>query len=933
MRNTIMTVSTAGSKISIDNDNVDEYEGHDIVKISSKPFSSLPLFLPKYLDYDPETNMVSKISTIDNLTKKELQEGEDEESEQSNHHHLRLVPNAGLEMLQEWNKDDSDNTNKNTKQSKSSKQQKQISVIACVGPYRTGKSFLVSRFLKDSNAFEIGPTLEGCTRGIWISTSALRDKSTGVFKLILDCEGLGDPLVLEELQQATNNTGNFAKAGEGGEQDNEKTNEEEPEDAMSHDARIALTSLLLSNVFLFNTTSHPDRGSLQFLNYLDTIRKRIPNTTSQSQRNFPNFVWVFRDFFLQLPYRRKIATEANRNEEPPQQYTLKEYMLERVLQVSPSSSSQRGGAKRISPRGAAQWMDAVEGNVVDSLLTDFASLEILSVGYPQRQGGYQFTAEEMSTLGDIPWDDLDETFQAEVQSVLRHCLTMANTPFSLSSGETPNAWRSLGNWFAGRHGTATPATHNSGGIEVYTKWCETVVDLVNSQGIIPNLPDLQHQLLESMAEERVAQAVKSYEQELKDFLNQDCPVYNEGNNNTAGGDQSAFLSYLVETNNLQGVAESEELLAKSVFAMERLREELLESITSASILHTSLQQLQDQCCGDGHENDDGLDLPNTTHPSMASTATVLGRIQQENRERSLVACRVLAQQFYAPFQNSIRDPETTGNAVLSVEEFDSAFGNIQDWYYDHARGPTIDMVCQDHLVEPSVKDRQVFQTLQSQKGLLANALAQQTKLSEDVASKNEMVQQLQDNITQIQEQSTEAIETLQSQHAQKLEEVLAKQKEENQAKLRALEDELQSELRTQKEILELEQQARAKEIDLLQTQAETRLSAEIALRDERIKREHELHESELAKIKEVADERMAKEIASAEEQRKREREAIESEMTKKLQEAERKMQEELKQKQEELQKAKEILEAKEREKSALLERVEQAENDKCCIVM
>ena len=112
-----MTVSTAGSKISIDNDNVDEYEGHDIVKISSKPFSSLPLFLPKYLDYDPETNMVSKISTIDNLTKKELQEGEGEESEQSNHHHLRLVPNAGLEMLQEWNTDDSDNTNKNAKQS------------------------------------------------------------------------------------------------------------------------------------------------------------------------------------------------------------------------------------------------------------------------------------------------------------------------------------------------------------------------------------------------------------------------------------------------------------------------------------------------------------------------------------------------------------------------------------------------------------------------------------------------------------------------------------------------------------------------------------------------------------------------------------------------------------------------------------------------
>ena len=42
---------------------------------------------------------------------------------------------------------------------------------------------------------------------------------------------------------------------------------------------------------------------------------------SSNRRNFPAFLWVFRDFFLQLPTRRE-------NGKP---YTLEEYMMERVL--------------------------------------------------------------------------------------------------------------------------------------------------------------------------------------------------------------------------------------------------------------------------------------------------------------------------------------------------------------------------------------------------------------------------------------------------------------------------------------------------------------------------------------------------------------------------------------------------------------------------
>ena len=65
-----------------------------------------------------------------------------------------------------------------------------------------GKSLLLSRFLKDSKAFALGPTLEGCTKGIWISTNAIVSKETGHYNFLLDCEGAGDPLEGDEAGNA-----------------------------------------------------------------------------------------------------------------------------------------------------------------------------------------------------------------------------------------------------------------------------------------------------------------------------------------------------------------------------------------------------------------------------------------------------------------------------------------------------------------------------------------------------------------------------------------------------------------------------------------------------------------------------------------------------------------------------------------------------------
>jgi len=44
-----------------------------------------------------------------------------------------------------------------------------IGVIAVAGMYRTGKSYLLNRMLLDrSKGFGVGPTINPCTKGVWI---------------------------------------------------------------------------------------------------------------------------------------------------------------------------------------------------------------------------------------------------------------------------------------------------------------------------------------------------------------------------------------------------------------------------------------------------------------------------------------------------------------------------------------------------------------------------------------------------------------------------------------------------------------------------------------------------------------------------------------------------------------------------------------------
>ncbi len=68
-----------------------------------------------------------------------------------------------------------------------------IAIICVAGPYRTGKSFLLNRMLgkqgPDSIGFEIGSTVQSCTRGLWVWGRPIK-VNEDLHALLIDTEGL-----------------------------------------------------------------------------------------------------------------------------------------------------------------------------------------------------------------------------------------------------------------------------------------------------------------------------------------------------------------------------------------------------------------------------------------------------------------------------------------------------------------------------------------------------------------------------------------------------------------------------------------------------------------------------------------------------------------------------------------------------------------------
>lgn len=163
-------------------------------------------------------------------------------------------------------------------------------IVAVAGKYRTGKSFFLNKVLLgvDNDGFGVGNTVQACTKGLWLHTNLLgvqrKDPSTGEDRmlnvLIVDTEGLGAWNVSD-----------------------------------THDSRIFALALLLSSYFVYNSVGTIDEQAISTLSLVANISKHVRVSANDAMdvdqdadvskakelgKHFPAFLWLVRDFSLQL---------------------------------------------------------------------------------------------------------------------------------------------------------------------------------------------------------------------------------------------------------------------------------------------------------------------------------------------------------------------------------------------------------------------------------------------------------------------------------------------------------------------------------------------------------------------------------------------------------------------------------------------------------
>ena len=118
--------------------------------------------------------------------------------------------------------------------------------MTVVGMYRTGKSYLLNRVLLNAQkgqGFGVGPTINPCTKGLWMWGTPLKgtnEKGEKVNVIVIDTEGMGG------LDEDSN-----------------------------HDMRIFSLALLLSSFFVYNSMGSIDETAISGLNFVTNLTDHI----------------------------------------------------------------------------------------------------------------------------------------------------------------------------------------------------------------------------------------------------------------------------------------------------------------------------------------------------------------------------------------------------------------------------------------------------------------------------------------------------------------------------------------------------------------------------------------------------------------------------------------------------------------------------------
>ncbi|XP_036204356.1 guanylate-binding protein 1-like [Myotis myotis] len=150
-----------------------------------------------------------------------------------------------------------------------------VVVVAIVGLYRTGKSYLMNKLAGQQKGFSMGSTVQSHTKGIWM-WCVPHPKKPNYTLVLLDTEGLGD------VEKGDN----------------------------QNDSWIFALAILLSSTFVYNSMGTINQQAMDQLHYVTELTDKIRAKSSPDAHEvedsadfvsfFPAFVWTLRDFSLEL---------------------------------------------------------------------------------------------------------------------------------------------------------------------------------------------------------------------------------------------------------------------------------------------------------------------------------------------------------------------------------------------------------------------------------------------------------------------------------------------------------------------------------------------------------------------------------------------------------------------------------------------------------
>ncbi|CAO2639094.1 Guanylate-binding protein 6, partial [Lemmus lemmus] len=238
-----------------------------------------------------------------------------------------------------------------------------VVVVAIVGLYRTGKSYLMNRLAGQNHGFPLGSTVQSETKGIWMwcVPHPTKPKHTLV---LLDTEGLGD-----------------VEKGD-----------------PKNDSWIFALAVLLSSTLVYNSMGTINHQALEQLHYVTELTELIrakssPNpdgikNSTEFVSFFPDFVWTVRDFMLELKLDGKSITED-------------EY-LEKALKLIPGRG--RAGASNLPRECIRHFFPKRKCFVFDRPTND---------------------KELLRKIETISEDQLDPKFQEQTKAFVSHIFTEA----------------------------------------------------------------------------------------------------------------------------------------------------------------------------------------------------------------------------------------------------------------------------------------------------------------------------------------------------------------------------------------------------------------------------------------------------------------------------------------------------------------------------